>query len=128
MFGIPVRVYFQDTDAAGVVFHATYLDFMERARIEWLRSKGFEPAELARRFGLVIESILEVEVGEGDQVGEMSIARWFVSRMTLVPSRLATYSSELPSRVDIKAMRVPSGDHAGRKLFAVFLVSSSSVP
>lgn len=53
MFGIPVRVYFQDTDAAGVVFHATYLDFMERARIEWLRSKGFEPAELARRFGLV---------------------------------------------------------------------------
>jgi acyl-CoA thioester hydrolase len=53
MFRMPVRVYFQDTDAAGVVFHATYLDFMERARIEWLRSKGFEPAALARRFGLV---------------------------------------------------------------------------
>lgn len=53
MFEIPVRVYFQDTDAGGVVFHATYLDFMERARIEWLRSKGFEPAELVRRFGLL---------------------------------------------------------------------------
>jgi acyl-CoA thioester hydrolase len=48
-----VRVYFQDTDAAGVVFHATYLDFMERARIEWLRAKGFEPRELARRFRLL---------------------------------------------------------------------------
>jgi acyl-CoA thioester hydrolase len=48
-----VRVYFQDTDAAGVVFHATYLDFMERARIEWLRARGFEPKELARRFQLV---------------------------------------------------------------------------
>jgi len=52
-FAIPVRVYYQDTDAAGVVFHATYLDFMERARVEWLRDQGFEPQELARRFGLV---------------------------------------------------------------------------
>jgi len=52
-FAIPVRVYHQDTDAAGVVFHATYLDFMERARVEWLRNQGFEPQELARRFRLV---------------------------------------------------------------------------
>ena len=52
-FGIPVRVYYQDTDAAGVVFHANYLDFMERARVEWLRVQGFEPQELARRFRLI---------------------------------------------------------------------------
>jgi len=52
-FSLPVRVYYQDTDAAGVVFHGTYLDFMERARVEWLRVLGFEPQELARRFGLV---------------------------------------------------------------------------
>ena len=52
-FTLPVRVYYQDTDAAGVVFHATYLDFMERARVEWLRHQGFEPQELARRFRLV---------------------------------------------------------------------------
>lgn len=36
-----------------MVFHATYLDFMERARIEWLRARGFEPRELAHRFQLV---------------------------------------------------------------------------
>jgi acyl-CoA thioester hydrolase len=48
-----VRVYFQDTDAGGVVFHATYLDFLERARVEWLRAKGFDQTELARRFKLV---------------------------------------------------------------------------
>lgn len=36
-----------------MVFHATYLDFMERARVEWLRTKGFDPQELARRFRLV---------------------------------------------------------------------------
>lgn len=52
-FGMPVRVYYQDTDAAGVVFHANYLDFMERARVEWLRIQGFEPQELARRFRLM---------------------------------------------------------------------------
>jgi acyl-CoA thioester hydrolase len=52
-FAMPVRVYYQDTDAAGVVFHATYLDFMERARVEWLRNQGFEPQELARQFRLI---------------------------------------------------------------------------
>ena len=48
-----MRVYFQDTDAGGVVFHATYLDFLERARTEWLRAMGFDQTELARRFKLV---------------------------------------------------------------------------
>ncbi len=51
-FALPVRVYHQDTDAGGVVFHATYLDFMERARVEWLRNRGLEQRELARRFQL----------------------------------------------------------------------------
>jgi acyl-CoA thioester hydrolase len=41
-FTLPVRVYYQDTDAGGVVYHSTYLDFMERARYEWLRELGFE--------------------------------------------------------------------------------------
>ena len=40
VFSLPVRVYYQDTDAGGVVFHATYLDYCERARTEWLRSLG----------------------------------------------------------------------------------------
>ena len=41
-FLLPVRVYYQDTDAGGVVYHSTYLDFMERARYEWLREAGFD--------------------------------------------------------------------------------------
>ncbi|RZA10509.1 MAG: tol-pal system-associated acyl-CoA thioesterase, partial [Lysobacteraceae bacterium] len=39
-FRWPVRVYWEDTDAGGVVYHAQYLAFMERARSEWLRSRG----------------------------------------------------------------------------------------
>ncbi len=45
-----MRVYYQDTDAAGVMFHATYLDFFERARMEWMRSKGFDARQLANRY------------------------------------------------------------------------------
>ena len=41
-FSLPVRVYYQDTDAGGVVYHSNYLDFMERARYEWLREMGFD--------------------------------------------------------------------------------------
>ncbi len=42
----PVRVYYEDTDAGGVVFYANYLKFMERARTEWLRQLGFNQDEL----------------------------------------------------------------------------------
>jgi acyl-CoA thioester hydrolase len=41
-FSLPVRVYYQDTDAGGVVYHSTYLNFMERVRYEWLREMGFD--------------------------------------------------------------------------------------
>ena len=49
----PVRVYYEDTDAAGIVYHANYLRFMERARTEWLRALGFEQDALAREHGVV---------------------------------------------------------------------------
>ena len=41
-FTIPVRIYYEDTDAGGVVYHANYLRFMERARTEWLRGIGYD--------------------------------------------------------------------------------------
>ncbi len=47
-FSLPVRVYYQDTDAGGVVYHSTYLDFMERARYEWLRELGFDIHSLVK--------------------------------------------------------------------------------
>jgi acyl-CoA thioester hydrolase len=53
IFSLPVRVYFHDTDAGGVVYHASYLNFMERARTEWLRTHGYSNAGLMKEFGLV---------------------------------------------------------------------------
>jgi len=48
-FRIQVRVYYQDTDAGGVVFHAQYLAFMERARTELLNAAGIDLAQLAEK-------------------------------------------------------------------------------
>ena len=50
-FSWPVRVYWEDTDAGGIVFYANYLKFMERARTEWLRSFGFDQSELHETTG-----------------------------------------------------------------------------
>ncbi|MDP1557877.1 MAG: tol-pal system-associated acyl-CoA thioesterase [Nitrosomonas sp.] len=47
-FLLPVRVYYQDTDAGGVVYHSTHLNFMERARYEWLREMGFDVNSLIK--------------------------------------------------------------------------------
>jgi len=52
-FHWPVRVYWEDTDAGGVVYYANYLNFMERARSEWLRAKGFEQDVLRDEQGVV---------------------------------------------------------------------------
>ena len=47
----PVRVYWEDTDAGGIVFYANYLKFFERARTEWLRSRGISQARLRETTG-----------------------------------------------------------------------------
>ena len=52
-FSWPVRVYWEDTDAGGIVYYANYLKFMERARSEWLRAQGIEQGPLQREQGII---------------------------------------------------------------------------
>ncbi len=52
-FSYPMRVYFEDTDAGGVVYHARYIHFLERARTEWLRHLGFNNGELQRKYRML---------------------------------------------------------------------------
>ena len=52
-FSIAIRIYFQDTDAGEIVYHAAYLNFLERVRTEWLRHLGFEQREMEQRFGVL---------------------------------------------------------------------------
>lgn len=54
-FRFPIRVYFEDTDAGGIVYHSNYINFFERARTEWLRELGFEQDQLLQRgIGFVV--------------------------------------------------------------------------
>ncbi len=50
---LPVRVYYEDTDMAGVVYHANYLKYMERARTELLRQLGFDQSAVADQDGAI---------------------------------------------------------------------------
>ncbi|WP_339799692.1 tol-pal system-associated acyl-CoA thioesterase [uncultured Marinobacter sp.] len=57
-FSLPVRVYIEDTDAGGIVFHAKYLHFMERARTEWVRACGVGlRAGLSDNFSYVVQKL-----------------------------------------------------------------------
>ena len=61
-FQFPVRVYWEDTDAGGIVFYANYLKFFERARTEWLRHLGVEQQALREATGgmfVVVETQLK---------------------------------------------------------------------
>jgi len=53
VYSFPVRVYFENTDAGGVVYHSEYLKFLERARTEWLRHLGFDHQALAKNHRVV---------------------------------------------------------------------------
>ena len=50
-FQVPIRIYWEDTDAGGIVFYANYLKFFERARTEWLRALGIEQQALKTEVG-----------------------------------------------------------------------------
>ena len=58
-YSFPIRVYYENTDAGGVVYHGEYLKFLERARTEWLRHLGFDHQGLARshRVSLVVTAL-----------------------------------------------------------------------
>ena len=60
-FTWPVRAYYEDTDASGVVYHAAYLHYFERARTEWLRAMGFSQHQLRERQSVVF-TVANLEV------------------------------------------------------------------
>ena len=70
-FRFPLRVYYEDTDAAGVVYYANYLKFMERARTEWLLALGFELSAVEREHGIVfVVHRLEIDFRKPAQLSD----------------------------------------------------------
>src|SRR5690349_816525 len=57
----PIRVYYEDTDASGVAYHANYLRWFERARTEWLRAGGFNQEQLRQELGIAF-TVANIEI------------------------------------------------------------------
>lgn len=95
------RVYYEDTDAGGVVYHANYLNFFERTRTEWLRSKGLQ------------QSIMREEANVILAIRNMNIDYVLPARL----DDLLTVSTEVISHSKV-SMQVQQEMHVGETLVA----------
>ena len=90
-FRFPVRVYYEDTDAAGVVYYANYLRFLERARTEWLASLGFTLTSLEAEHGVVfVVHRLDIEYRQPARLYdalEVTLAPTTIGRSRLVTAQ-----------------------------------------
>jgi len=107
-------VYFQDTDAGEVVYHGTYLNFLERARTEWLRHLGFEQMQLKHRFGvLFIVRSLDVKFMRPARLDDLVDVSVDVSRLGRAQVTLAqqvTCDNETLLRAKVNLACVTSGN------------------
>jgi len=94
VFRLPVRIYYEDTDAGGIVFYANYLKFFERARTEWLRARGHSQERLRQqdRIGFIVTetAVRYLRPARLDDVLEVTVA---VQRAGVASLQLAQEAS-----------------------------------
>ncbi len=115
-----VRVYYEDTDFSGRVYHASYLRFLERGRTEWLRGRGFSHQDLAADSGIVfavrsmqidflaparIDDLLSVETGAATARGA---SMEFHQRLVLGEKTLVAATVLVAAIRDGRAARLPA--------------------
>ena len=103
-FNWPVRVYFEDTDSGGIVYYASYLKFMERARTEWLRGRGIDVEELAQK-DRVLFAVRSLKL---DYLQPARLSDWL--RVSVVLERVRRVSLELWQEV-IREDQLLCGGH-----------------
>ncbi len=117
-----IRVYYEDTDLAGIVYYANYLKFIERARTEWVREKGVDQSGLKDRFGIVfavrrIEADYLAPARFGDDlVVETRLSSHSGARIALVQTVLRDGETLFVAKVTLvalaeggRAIRFPEG-------------------
>lgn len=117
---LPVRIYYEDTDAGGVVYHASYIRFAERGRTEMLRDSGIVPAALyaEKGIGFVVAS-LKVEYRRPAVLDDLLTVRSWVTRLGGASMDLAQHiyrNNEVVAEINLtlvcidramKAVRLP---------------------
>jgi acyl-CoA thioester hydrolase len=102
-FSWPMRIYWEDTDGGGIVYYANYLKFFERARTEWLRSRGYSQQALATDPGLLF-AVVNVNIH-------------YLKPAKLDDLLLVTCAPEIESRVVARfVQRIHRNDLAGELL------------
>ena len=112
----PVRVYYEDTDAGGVVFYANYLKFFERARTEWLRGLGFGQERLRTDTGAIFivadTSVRYLSPARLDDLIEVTVLPVELGRVSMTLQQQAWRDSELLAEGDIRIGCVAAGGAA----------------
>ena len=108
-----VRVYWEDTDAGGVVFYANYLKFFERARTEWLRALGFGQQQLKDETGLMFvvthTAVSYLQPARLDDELRVSVALKHAGRASLTIAQQAWRGDTLLAEGEIRIGCVDAG-------------------
>lgn len=120
MFIHPVRVYWEDTDAGGVVYHAQYLAFLERARSEWLRARG-KGQELLRSEHELVFAVRAMRIdfrlpARLDDALEVSVALRQCRRASLVIAQEIRRDGELLLDAEVRVAALAAGDFRPRAI------------
>ena len=102
----PIRVYYEDSDAGGVVYYANYLKFMERARTEWLRNKGFDQTGLKQQHNLIIVvrkiSINYLKPAFFDDLLTISVHLSKIGKASIIMAQQVQREAEIICTADVK--------------------------
>ena len=120
VFRHPIRVYWEDTDAGGIVFYANHLKFFERARTEWLRALGIGQRELLDASG-VLFIVADVRLrwllpARLDDLIEVTVAPRPPGRATIAVDQQAWRGSELLAEGDIRIGCVDAASFRPRRI------------
>ncbi len=111
---IPVRIYYEDTDFSGFVYHAAYLKFFERGRTEFLRDLGVHHAELAEQGVAFAVRRMEIEFEAAARIDDLLAVETAVeagtgARLVLVQTIRRGETVLTQARVEVAAVRIGGG-------------------
>ena len=113
-FNCQYRIYWEDTDAGGVVYYANYLKFAERARTEWLRSLGFDQSQLLQNGGAFVVKSCRIDYHHSARLDDLiivtaAIAEWGAA--SLVMTQNIILQEQILADLEVKLVFINS---AGR--------------
>lgn len=119
-FSWPTRVYWEDTDAGGVVYHAQYVAFLERARTEWMRAQGYGQ-ELLRESHDLVFAIRAVDIAylrpaRLDDLLQVTVALARCGRASAEFSQQVLRGDELVATARVRAAALGGGDFRPRAI------------